>query len=673
MNAEDRHFEIARSLFREANDAFFLFRPASQIVLDLNPAALRLTGLEKRVACTMSLSDLFCGKAPEEFQRLAQALNRTAFFHSREGYFLRRATGRPLPVNVSVSRIHTEPEPIGLVVARDISDARRAEEALRQAEARYNSLVDSTGVVVWEIDSQGVIAELSEAFETITGWPRFEWIGRPFHALVHPDDLDKAQELFCQAMQGENLPCFELCIRTRSGNHLHSEFLLVTKIRQNSHEWIMGICRDITEQRRSEKALKEAKAMRQARDAAEEASRVKSEFLSNVSHEIRTPLSALLGFADLMSEHEYLQNGPVDVARYMSNIREHGQVLLGLIDDLLDIARIEAGQLRVVRETCPFRQVITDLVESLRPRAEAKQLALVAEIANTVPSVVATDRLRLQQILLNLLDNAIKFTSRGTIKLSARVDEQAAGESMLLIEVSDTGIGMTEAEMAGLFQAFYRVRSVAFEAPRGTGLGLAISQRLARQLGGSVTVRSTPGTGSTFTLSMPVGMPVPEALEQSEKPADSQGQKSVARSIPCLQARILLAEDHDANRQVVTLRLNQAGAEVIQARNGKEALDLLRDAPRERPIDAVIMDMEMPILDGYEAVRQLRAGGFTGPIIAVTAYAMSKDREECLNLGCDDHISKPIQWDRFFSKLTQLLAVPNGSQGQDDLCLGNGT
>ena len=144
----------------------------------------------------------------------------------------------------------------------------------------------------------------------------------------------------------------------------------------------------------------------------------------------------------------------------------------------------------------------------------------------------------------------------------------------------------------------------------------------------------------------------------------SLSRKTVAKSIPRLHARILLAEDHDANRQVITLRLNQAGAEVIQARNGKEAIDLLRDASGKRPIDAVIMDMEMPILDGYEAVRQLRAGGFTGPIIAVTAYAMTNDREECLKIGCDDHISKPIQWDRFFLTLSQLLYASNGSGHQ---------
>ena len=172
MNAEERQFEIARSLFREANDAFFLFDPRTQLVVDLNPAAQRLTGLEKHLACTMSLHDLFFSSGSGDLDRLALALNRTGFFHSREGYYLRRTTSAALPVNISVSRIHTEPEPVGLVVARDISDRKRALEALEQAEARYNSLVESTGVVLWELDGKGVVVSLSPAFETITGWPR---------------------------------------------------------------------------------------------------------------------------------------------------------------------------------------------------------------------------------------------------------------------------------------------------------------------------------------------------------------------------------------------------------------------------------------------------------------------------------------------------------------------
>ncbi len=665
MNAEERQFEIARSLFREANDAFFLFDPRTQLVVDLNPAAQRLTGLEKHHACTMSLGDLFFSRGAGEFDQLTLALNRTGFFHSREGYYLRRASSSALPVNISVSRIHTEPEPVGLVVARDISDRKRALEALEQAEARYNSLVESTGVVVWEIDGKGVVVSLSPAFETITGLPRADWIGRRFDALIHPDDLAAALRLHCQAMQGEALPRFELRIVSRAGEHQICEFLLVTKIVEDSQEWLLGISRDITEQKRIEKTLEQAESMRLARDAAEQASRAKSEFLSNVSHEIRTPLSALLGFNELLAEHPSLQQGPAEIQEYLGNIREHGQLLLGLIDDLLDVARIEAGQLRVERETCSLPQIVTDVVESLRAGADAKQLKLEAELAGGTPQLIATDRLRLHQILVNLIDNAIKFTDRGGIRLTGRLLDRPGAEAALVIEIDDSGMGMTAQEMSGLFQPFYRVRPARRDGPRGTGLGLAICQRLARQLGGDVTVRSALSVGSTFTLTVPVGVPAADEAAPSQPPGKRQEPTSAGVTAlpgPRLHARILLAEDHDANRQLITLRLNSIGAEVVPARNGKEALEEVRDAAAQgRPFDAVIMDMEMPVLDGYEAVRQLRAGGFTSPIIAVTAYAMSKDRDECLRLGCDDHISKPIEWDRFFRKLIQLLGAQNGA------------
>ena len=422
MNAAECQFEIARSLFREANDAFFLFDPKTQLVVDLNPAAQRLTGLEKHLACKMSLRDLFFSSGSGDLDRLALALSRTGFFHSREGYYLRRTTSAALPVNISVSRIHTEPEPVGLVVARDISDRKRALEALEQAEARYNSLVESTGVVAWELDAKGVVVSLSPAFETITGWPRADWIGRRFDALIHPDDLDAARSLFHQAMQGKALPRFELRILTRTGAHQVCEFLLVTRIVEDSQEWILGISRDITEQKRIEKMLEQAESMRHARDAAEQASRAKSEFLSNVSHEIRTPLSALLGFNELLAEHPFLRQGPSEIQEYLGNIQEHGQLLLALIDDLLDVARIEAGQLRVEREPCSLPQIFTDVVESLRAGAEAKQLKLEAELAGGTPQLIATDRLRLQQMLVNLIDNAIKFTERGGIRLTGRHD-----------------------------------------------------------------------------------------------------------------------------------------------------------------------------------------------------------------------------------------------------------
>jgi PAS domain S-box-containing protein len=659
MNAEKRHSEIARSLFREANDAFFLFDPPSQVVVDVNPAALRLTGLDKQAACSMRLEELFFGTCSEGLHRLVQALGRTGFFHSREGYFLRRRGKDPLPVNLSVSRIHTEPEAIGLVVARDISEFKRAEEARKQVEARYNSLIESTGVVVWQVSPEGALASLSQAFETIVGWPSSDWIGRRMEELVHPDDREVSRDLLARACRGEPVPRFEFRIRGRNGKYLDCETLLVTKMREGHEDRVLGVSRDITEQKRLEQAVEHTERLRRSKEAAEQASRAKSEFLSNVSHEIRTPLTSILGFAELLSEHPFLQVCPSEIREYLDTISENGNFLRALIDDLLDISRIEAGKLRVEREPCELPQLLSEVVESLRVRAEAKQIRLIVEYLEPGLTGIATDQLRLQQILTNLLDNAIKFTERGTVRLEVRTSIQTGSEQTLQFQVSDTGMGMTLEEMSGLFQPFYRVRIGISGAPSGTGLGLAICKRLANRLGGDISVQSTPQVGSTFTLSIPVGLP--GDADDSHRARKFRGPFSFKTSTAITQrlnARILLAEDHDANRQAISLRLSRAGAEVVPARNGKEALERVRDASAQgRPFDALIMDMEMPVLDGYEAVRRLRADGFTGPILAVTAYAMNEDREECLAAGCDEHVCKPIEWDRLFLKLGQYLAV----------------
>jgi PAS domain S-box-containing protein len=658
MNAPDRHIAFARSLFREANDAFFLFDPQTRRIVDLNPAALRMTGLEKDAACSLRLEDLFAGADAGGLERLNQALDRTGFFHSREGYFLRRPSRVDLPVNLSVSRIHTEPETVGLVVVRDISDRKRAEEALKQADTRYKSLVASTGVMVWEVDADGVLLSISPGFETITGWQPGDWVGRRLEELVRPEDREASTRMHRRAWQGEPVPRYELRIGTRAGAFLDCECLLVTRIREGDSDRVLEVIRDITEHKRIASAAEQADALRGARDAAERANRAKSEFLSNVSHEIRTPLTAILGFIELLGEHPHVQGGPADIAEYFAIIRQNSRFLLALIDDLLDISRIEAGELRVDSEPCSPAAIAADVVESLRGKANAKDLRLDVQFLGAIPPTISTDRLRLQQILVNLLDNAIKFTARGTIRMTVRVIDRPDADPILQFAVSDTGVGMKADEMARLFEPFYRGSVAAPDRPPGTGLGLAICERVAKRLGGEIVTESRPGEGSTFTLCLPIGSRDENAAtaQSAPSPAVTPTRAPTRARSDRLEARILVTDDNEANQQLIGLRLIRAGAEVVTALNGKEALDRVDDAGASgRPFDAVIMDMQMPVLDGYEAVRRLRAGGFKAPIIAVTAYAMSDDREECLQLGCDDFISKPIEWDRFFAKLTRLL------------------
>ncbi len=660
MKPVDRQLAFARGLFRESNDAFFLFDPRTRAIVDLNPVAQRLTGLKKDVACSMRLEDLFSSSGANGLERLTQALDQTGFFHSREGYFLRRSSKEDLPVNLSVSRIHTEPEAVGLVVARDISERIRAEESLKQVETRYKSLIASTGVMVWEVDASGVLLSISPGFEDITGWSPGDWISRRLEGLLHPDDRDASTRMHERTLQSETVPRYELRLQTRSGGILDCESLLVSRIREGAADRVLEVIRDITEEKRISRAAQEAEALRQAKEAAEQANRAKSEFLSSVSHEIRTPLTAILGFIELLDEHPYLQAGPDDIPGHLATIHQNSRLMLALIDDLLDISRIEAGELRVEREPCSPEAIVAEVVGSLRGKAESKNVQLDVQFVGAIPPAIASDRLRLRQILVNLLDNAIKFTEHGAVRLTVQLIDQPDSDPSLQFVVADTGIGVTSAELARLFEPFYRAGSAAVDRPAGTGLGLAICERLARRLGGDIDVQSTPGSGSIFTLSIPAG-PLDEHGGSRQRADSSRTSPltSAPTPSPRLDARILVTDDNEANQQLIGIRLIRAGAEVVTALNGQEALDRVRESIEEdRPFDVLIMDMQMPVLDGYEVVRRLRAGGFTTPIIAVTAYAMSDDREECLRLGCDDFISKPIEWDRFFAKLIRVLGGP---------------
>jgi PAS domain S-box-containing protein len=640
---DSHHQEISRCLFRESNDALFLFDPKDHRVLDVNPAALRLTGLEKEAACALQIGNLFRGAEPGGLDRLIDAYRRTGFYHSREGYWLARAAGEPIPVNLSVSRIHTRPEPMGLVVARDITERVRAQEALHESEARYRGLVETAPLIIWTVAADGRIRSLNPAFEAITGWPRDTWIGRPFAELIHPEDLPLANESFARTLAGASLPPYELRIRSSNGGELAIEVLSAACQPGGDRPDVSGIARDITERRRAAEASRRAEAMRHAKEAAEAADRAKGEFLGHISHEIRTPMTAILGFTDLLLGDDRVRALPADLLDGLRTIKQSGGHLLNLIEDLLDLTKIEAGRLRIDSRPCSPARIAGDVAAALRPRALARGLTLDLEIAPSVPSTVLTDAVRLRQILINLLSNAIKFTRAGGVRLVIDLESGLDEGSTLRVDVIDTGVGMSEAEVVRLFEPFFSA-DARNARESGAGLGLAISRRLTELLGGRIDVQSQPGQGSTFTLRLPVGAPDPAGPATPDPTAGDRALPS-SPAPPLLGSRVLLAEDNEAIRRFVALRLQQAGASVEVAGDGQEAIEqALAALAAGRSFDWILMDVQMPVLDGYEATRELRGRGYRGPIIALTAFATPENREESLRFGCDDHISKPVDW-----------------------------
>ncbi len=404
----------------------------------------------------------------------------------------------------------------------------------------------------------------------------------------------------------------------------------------------------------------ELESLRRGKEAAEHANRTKSEFLAAYSHELRNPLSAMLGLVDLLMEGTACLAGTPSCLQELRAIQQNGRFLLDLTNELLDLAKFEVGKLRVERQPTAPAQVVEEVIAALRPRAEAKGLTLTVEYVTPIPATITTDALRLRQILINLVSNAIKFTMRGWIRVRIGLASQMDAAPEIFFEVTDTGVGISEADQARLFEPFFRAASSTVSSQEvGTGLGLAISRRMAELLGARLEARSVAGQGSTFTLTHPVSAEELRTLIRPHTHSSPELPAVVPASTrPTITGRILLAEDNEANRRVMTLRLHQVGAEVTAVADGRAVLDAVAAAQESKtPFDLILMDLQMPVLDGYEATRQLREQGFRQPIIALTAHARPEDREECLRFGCDDHISKPLNWNQLEGLLTKYLGA----------------
>ncbi|MBL0921575.1 MAG: response regulator [Phycisphaerales bacterium] len=390
-----------------------------------------------------------------------------------------------------------------------------------------------------------------------------------------------------------------------------------------------------------------------ARAAAESASGAKTEFLANMSHEIRTPMTAIVGYAELLDEPAL---SPAERAEHVRTIRRNGEHLIGVINDILDLSKIEAGRLDIASEQCRVCQVVSDVAALMRVRAKGKNVDLKVEYEFPVPESIRTDPLRLRQILVNLVGNAVKFTERGGVRIVVRTLADDPSRSRIEIAVHDSGIGICPQDLEVLFRPFTQVDNSRTRRFGGAGLGLAISRRLAHMLGGEIVVESAPGSGSVFTLRLPVGDLAGARMIHDPSEALTPVDDQAGAALPTLRGRILLAEDGPDNQRLIAFHLRRAGADVALANNGREALDLAIQAKREgRPFGLVFMDMQMPVMDGYEATRSLRAAGYELPIVALTAHAMADERQRCIEAGCDDYETKPISPFRLLNAAARFL------------------
>lgn len=387
-----------------------------------------------------------------------------------------------------------------------------------------------------------------------------------------------------------------------------------------------------------------------ARRAAEQASLAKSEFLANMSHEIRTPMTAILGYADILAD-ENNSDAAINREDAVETIRNNGQHLLNIINDVLDMSKIEAGRMTVEKISTNPAVILQEVKALMEPRAAGKGLKLEVSSQGLIPHHIDSDPTRLRQILLNLVGNAIKFTEIGTIKIVASIEEAEGSDPTMRFAVTDTGVGMSaeQCEKIRRFDAFTQADGSTTREFGGSGLGLRISNALARLLGGEIRIDSEQGLGSTFSVSISVGdishfdgiaIGVADSLPPTKRDATEPAEE---RELPLEGMRVLLVEDGPDNQRLFCFLLKKAGADVEVAGNGRICLERVADAnERNEPFDVILMDMQMPEMDGYQATRHLRDSDHKGPILALTAHAMPDDRQKCIDAGCSEFLTKPI-------------------------------
>lgn len=394
-----------------------------------------------------------------------------------------------------------------------------------------------------------------------------------------------------------------------------------------------------------------------AREIAEDANHAKSLLLANVSHELRTPLTAILGFSDLLAE----TSNEAARKNHLETISQNGLHLLRIIDDLLDVSKIEMNQLSIEKAPHSLRVLVDEAVSSIRARAEVKGLSVELDYATGIPDRVETDETRFRQILMNLLTNAVRFTDAGLIQIKVSGPAPDDDESTYRIVISDSGIGMSEEQVLNAFTPFYQGDASNTRSVGGTGLGLTISRRLAGLLGGDIQIQSRPNQGTTATWTFPADL-LATTVEQREESSlwPSVSGEPLAFSEIQIAGRILIADDNPTTRLLVRKWLERAGSEVEEACNGAEAYRIARESSTHgRPFEAILMDLQMPGLDGVEVTRRLRMESYSQPIVALTARTMSSDREICERVGFDEFETKPIDRSSLLSKIAALTGTPS--------------
>jgi|GEM_PF-498253 len=656
--------EKYHGLFENSRDALMTIEPPSWKFTSCNTATLKLFHVDTK--------EKFTSLGPWDISPLQQPDGGASADKSREmiekamkegsSFFEwthKRITGEEFPATVLLTKMEQGGKVCVQATVRDITAQKQTENALKQSEARYKSYIEVTGQVAWVTNARGEVEEDMPSWRKFTGQTYEEIKGTEWAKAIHPDDVEHTLQVWNNAVATKSLFEVESRLRRHDGvyrNLLARGFLIIDKD-GNTKEWV-GTCIDITERKRAEDELKrinESLRISTARECelaaqAKKASAAKSEFLANMSHEIRTPLNSIIGFTEILLR----ENLSEQHKEQLTTVYNSGRHLLQLINDILDLSKIEAGKMTIEMTKCSLADIIARIESMMHPFAAEQGIEFAINEKSRLPANILTDPARLSQCLINLVNNAIKFTKQGHVYVNISMEDHN-GKWFIRFEVEDTGIGISSEFQQKIFESFSQEDGSTSRNYGGTGLGLAITKKFAELFGGTITLTSEKDKGSVFAFVIPAN------IDMANEPLldrNSVGYKTGVNKQVRFNGSILVAEDIKSNQMLMKILLEKMGLKTTLADNGEEAVD----KAKSQSFDLIFMDIHMPQMDGYDATMALRDNGIKTPIVALTANAMEGDEEKCLKAGCDGYLPKPVIYTKLVAMLNKFLGKPDSPQ-----------
>ncbi len=621
--------ERYRLLFNNSMDAVLLTNPNGTII-QANAAACTIFGKTEDEITRVGRNGIIDITDPRLEIALKERLQNGKFSGELTGL---RKDGSKFPIEISSALFHDNNGNLrSSMIIRDISERLQAQEALRKSAAIQQKMVANIGDVIAVIDQNGINRYKSPNIEKWFGWKPEEVVGASTWNLVHAEDLESSQIFFAKLFrEPDSSGTTELRYRCKDGSYKWIEFTAVNLLDDPDIKGILGNYHDISERKQVEQQLIKARVH------AEESDRLKSAFLANMSHEIRTPMNGILGFAELLKEPNLTGEQQHD---YIEIIEKSGARMLNIINDIVDISKIESGQMKVLLKGTNVNEQMEFIYKLFNREVEQKGLHLsLKKSLSPSEAIIETDREKIFAILTNLIKNAIKYTDQGTIEFGCGPVETRLIASLppsvsLQFYVKDTGIGIPGNRHEAIFERFIQADTLDKMARQGAGLGLAISKAYVEMLGGKIGVESEEGKGSTFYFTIPYHTEPKEEIV-TEHEALTPIEKTQMKKV-----KILIVEDDEPSSQLISFVTRKFVDKIIYAQTGTEAVQTCFENP---DIDLILMDIQMPEMDGYEATRKIRQFNTDVIIIAQTAYALSGDKEKAIDAGCNDYISKPIR------------------------------